>query len=208
MKIVEIFHSLQGEGNNIGKPTVFIRTAGCNLRCGWCDTRYAWDGGEKMSVQEILERVKRFDTQQVCITGGEPLLQDELNELIDGLLKMDKKVDIQTNGSLDISDLVKKDVSVSMDYKTPSSGMKDKMLKENIKRLRKRDELKFVIADQKDFKYAVDLLRGHEYLSNIIFQPEGGEDLKELAEWVLEEDIDVRVLPQLHKIIWGDERGV
>ncbi len=208
MNIIEIFHSLQGEGADIGLPSVFIRCSGCNLKCEWCDTKYAWGDGEEKSVEEVVEEVEDYAAERVCITGGEPLLQDDLDELIDELLRRKKRISVQTNGSLDISDLVDKDVSVSMDYKTPSSAMEDEMLEENIDLLREGDELKFVIADKKDLEYAVEILKEHVDVANVIFQPEGGKDLKELAETVLEKELDVRVLPQLHKLIWGDRRGV
>jgi len=207
MQISEIFHSLQGEGADIGRPTSFIRTAGCNLRCEWCDTKYAWDDGEETSVEEVIDKVKGFDCRRVCITGGEPLLQEDLIELVDSLLP-DHEISVETNGSMDISKLVERDLKVSMDHKTPSSCMEERMKKENLDLLRERDQLKFVISDEEDYEFSKQILEKHEISSDIIFQAEEDGNLKDLAEHVLEDELDVRVLPQLHKIIWGDERRV
>ncbi len=204
MHISEIFHSLQGEGKDIGLPTSFIRTTGCNLRCEWCDTRYAWEGGKKMSIREIKDKIKDFDCQRLCITGGEPLLQDDLIELIDSLLPK-YKINVETNGSLDISELIERDLRVSMDYKTPSSGMTDKMKNENLDILRKKDQLKFVISDQRDYDYSLEFIKREALQCEIIMQPTKNWNLRDLANSVLGDEIDVRVLPQLHKIIWDDE---
>ncbi len=207
MKIIEIFHSLQGEGIKIGLPTSFVRTSGCNLRCEWCDTRYAWEGGEEMSVGEIESRLEEIGCQRVCVTGGEPLFQDEIMSLIDALLE-NYEVSVETNGSFDISDLVGKDMTVSMDYKTPSSGMEDRMLDSNLDLLREKDQLKFVILDREDYEFSVELLKRLDVNCEIIFQPGGEKGLRDVAEWVVEDGLDVRVLPQLHKVIWGEREGV
>ncbi len=207
MEICEIFHSLQGEGINIGLPTIFVRTAGCNLRCEWCDTRYAWEGGEEISIHEIMEKLDSIGCDRVCITGGEPLLQNDVLDLIDILLPR-YDISVETNGSLDISELKRKDLMVSMDHKTPSSGMEGKMLEKNLKLLDENDQLKFVIADDIDYRFNKEILSRFDPRCEIIFQAEEGSDLKELAESVLKDGLDVRVLPQLHKIIWEDEEGV
>ncbi len=203
MKIIETFHSLQGEGKNIGLPTTFIRTGGCNLRCIWCDTKYAWENGEEMSIAEIKEKIR---CHRVCITGGEPLLQEDIYELIDSL--QGYQVSIETNGSIDIGKLMDKEVMVSMDHKTPSSKMTEKMRDENLKLLREKDQLKFVISDKEDYEFSSNVLKKHDLECEIIFQAVDNRDLKDLADSVLKDDLDVRVLPQLHKTIWGDERGV
>ncbi len=203
MKIIETFHSLQGEGKNIGLPTTFIRTGGCNLRCIWCDTKYAWENGEEMSIAEIKEKIR---CHRVCITGGEPLLQEDIYELIDSL--QGYQVSIETNGSIDIGKLMDKEVMVSMDHKTPSSKMTEKMRDENLKILREKDQLKFVISDKEDYEFSSNVLKKHDLECEIIFQAVDNRDLKNLADSVLKDDLDVRVLPQLHKTIWGDERGV
>jgi 7-carboxy-7-deazaguanine synthase len=210
MMVNEIFLSIQGEGKEIGRPTVFIRLTGCNLRCNWCDTEYAFYEGKKMSVEEVLDEVDRYGIKRVCITGGEPLLQrDEVLVLVDALLSRGYEISIETNGSLPI-DGIHENVLISMDWKTPSSGESEKMLESNLKFLREKDQLKFVIADERDYEYARDFLRKWRALLSceVIFQPVGVINIRWLAEKVLEDRLDVRVLPQLHKVIWGNERGV
>ena len=208
MRICEIFRSIQGEGLTMGVPTVFVRTAGCNLDCSWCDTKYAFTGGTEMSVREIMGRIGPCRT--VCVTGGEPMLQKDILELLDALLEAGKAVVLETNGSVDLSDVPKDPrMMISMDIKCPSSGMSDRMLDSNIGLLSMKDQLKFVIKDGADLDYAERYLKDHPVGTNVIFGPVGGtEGLEWLAGEVLERDIDARVLPQLHKIIWGDRRGV
>ncbi len=207
MQICEIFHSLQGEGKDIGLPTTFVRTAGCNLRCEWCDTRYAWEGGEEIAIDEIKEKLDTIICNKICITGGEPLLQEDLIDLIDLLLPK-YEISVETNGSLDISELAQKELTISMDYKTPSSSMEDEMMEENLKLLDEDDQLKFVIADKKDYDFSREVLKSSDITCEVIFQTEENYDIKELAESVLRDGLDVRVLPQLHKMIWGDKEGV
>ncbi|MFW5953198.1 MAG: 7-carboxy-7-deazaguanine synthase QueE [Candidatus Natronoplasma sp.] len=207
MDIYEIFHSLQGEGTDIGLPTIFVRTAGCNLRCEWCDTKYAWKGGKEIEIEKIKDKLDEIECQRVCITGGEPLLQDDLIKLVDMLLPK-YELSIETNGSLDISEIVEKDLKVSMDYKTPSSKMEDEMKQDNLPSLRKRDQLKFVISDRDDYEFSKKILERFDLRCEIVFQTEESIDIKELAEYVLEDRLEVRVLPQLHKIIWADQKGV
>jgi len=207
MKICEYFGSIQGEGITIGVPTYFIRTAGCNLRCEWCDTAYAQEGGTETSVDEIMEMVD--DTKDVCVTGGEPLLQKDILELIDRLLRAGKRIVIETNGSRDISAIPKNDmIIISMDVKCPSSGMSDKNLLSNLQHLSKKDQLKFVIGDQVDLNYAIRFIRENPVDTNIIFGAVGGMDLLPIAEEVIHRKLNVRVLPQLHKIIWGNKGSV
>jgi len=209
MKINEIFHSIQGEGKNIGLPTIFVRTTGCNLRCTYCDTTYAYYEGEEMNLHDIIEKIKRWNCRRICLTGGEPLLQEEMPEFVDMLVQYKYDINIETNGSMDISDIVKKDVVISMDMKCPSSGMHDKMREENIGLLRKRDELKFVLGNREDYKYAVDTIKKHEPVCSIVMQPSWGKlDAAKLAEWILDDGIDVRLSFQLHKILWGDRKGI
>ena len=207
MKICEYFRSIQGEGITIGLPTYFIRTTGCNLRCVWCDTKYALEGGMEASVDEIMDMVD--DTENVCITGGEPLLQNDMPVLLDRLLKVGKRIVIETNGSVDVSWIPKDDrIIVSMDIKCPSSGMAGKSLISNLGHLGKKDQLKFVIGDYADLNYAVGFLRENTTDANVIFCSVGGMDLLPIAEEVISRKLNVRVLPQLHKIIWGDKRSV
>jgi len=207
MKIYEIFHSLQGEGKDIGLPTTFVRTAGCNLRCEWCDTKYAWKGGKEIEIEKIKEKLDEIKCQRICITGGEPLLQDDLIKLADMLLPK-YELSIETNGSLDISEVVERDLKVSMDYKTPSSKMEDEMNQDNLDLLRERDQLKFVISDREDYEFSKDMLERFNLRCEIVFQSEENLDIRELAEFVLEDGLEVRVSPQLHKIIWSDQKGV
>ncbi|MFP4143464.1 MAG: 7-carboxy-7-deazaguanine synthase QueE, partial [Thermoplasmata archaeon] len=205
--ITEIFHSLQGEGIKIGLPTTFVRTSGCNLRCEWCDTRYAWEGGEEMEVSDILEKIDEIGCSRVCVTGGEPLLQDDILSLIDQLLE-NYEISVETNGSIDLYKLVERDLMVSMDYKTPSSKMEKEMRDENLKLLRKNDQLKFVISDEEDYEFSKDILKKFDPRCEVIFQTEESFDIRQLAGSVLEDDLDVRVLPQLHKMIWNDKECV
>jgi len=207
MRICEMFRSVQGEGIMIGSVTFFIRTVGCNLSCSWCDTPYSREGGEELSVDDIMSRVK--NENNICITGGEPLLQNDIYDLIDALLGVGKKVVMETNGSVDISKVpVNRDMIISMDIKCPSSGMNDKMMISNIGHLKSTDQLKFVISGRSDMEYAESFISSREIKCNIILIPAGGTDIKPLAEEVLGRRMNVRVLPQLHKIIWGNERAV
>jgi len=207
MMITETFRSLQGEGKRIGALTYFIRSSGCNLRCTWCDTGYSMSGGTEMSVNEICDLVK--DDEEICFTGGEPLLQEDAPELIERLSSQGKTVVIETNGSVDISSIPdRENIIISMDIKCPSSGMHDKMLFDNIGYLKKKDQLKFVISDGDDLEYAVSVYEKYRPGCEVIFSPVGGMDIEPLAEEIIERRLAVRVLPQLHKIIWGNRTGV
>ncbi len=210
MRICEIFRSIQGEGLQMGLPTVFVRTVGCNLRCTWCDTGYSFEGGREMSLDEIVREVG--DCPRVCLTGGEPMLQPDAVDLMRRLLSMGRCIDLETNGSVDLSEVPDDPrVLISMDWKCPSSGSTGGMLPSNLALLSKRDQLKFVIGGDEDLDYAVSFVRAHRLDSrtNVIFGPVGGTvDLERLVDRVLAEGIDVRVLPQLHKIIWGSRQGV
>lgn len=207
MIICEIYRSLQGEGLMMGLPTVFVRTVGCNLSCRWCDTLHSREGGEEMSLEEVLAQVG--EGRNVCLTGGEPLMQEDAVELIELLLENGKHVTLETNGSLDISVLPDHPrLLVSMDVKCPKSGMEGSTRMENIPHLREADQLKFIIADGIDLHYAIEVLRSNPVRCNVIFSPVDGMDLEPLAEEVLASGLEVRVLPQLHKIIWGEKSGV
>ncbi len=208
MRICEIFNSIQGEGLTMGAPTVFVRAVGCNLRCGWCDTDYSFEGGTEMTVNEIIRRVG--DAFRVCLTGGEPMLQPDAPELIWRLASEGIQVVLETNGSVDLFGIPDYPlVQISMDWKCPSSGMTDRMLPSNLDILSGKDQLKFIIEDDADLDYAVDFVKTHNIRSSVIFGPVGGtEHLDWLVQRVLSEHLDIRVLPQLHKIIWGDRTGV
>ena len=208
MRICEIFHSIQGEGLMMGVPTTFVRTVGCNLRCEWCDTQYSMDGGEEMSLDAIMERIG--DVKHVCVTGGEPMLQPEMPELLRRLVSAGKQVVLETNGSVDLSQVPTGPLMlISMEIKCPSSGMTDRMLYSNLSLLSRKDQLKFIVRDDEDFDFALEVLKMYPVDTNVIFGPVGGTvKLEWLVERVLGSGVDARVLPQLHKIIWGDKRAV
>jgi len=205
MRICEIFVSLQGEGTDAGTPCTFVRLAGCNLRCSYCDTEYAFHGGKEMSDGEISDTVSGLGCRRVCITGGEPLLQD-VRSLCNLLRSEGFHVKLETNGSLPLKGSF--DI-VDMDIKTPSSGESGRMRFSNISKLRKKDELKFVISDKKDYDYSKEILERFTPRCNVIFQPSYGVLKPEtLAEWIMSDRINVRLGIQLHKILWGDRREV
>jgi 7-carboxy-7-deazaguanine synthase len=206
MKIYSIFKSLQGEGLTIGAPTTFIRTSGCPLRCTYCDTPQAFEKGEQMSLEAILKKVGQMGCRHVCLTGGEPLAQKDAIKLIEMILDKGYHLVLETNGAMPLDELpCVENLTISMDIKCPSSGESEKMMFENIDILGPTDQLKFVIQDDDDYKYAKQIIEKYSPKCEVIFTPVGGKDLRELAEKVLKERLDVRVLPQLHKFIWGDE---
>ena len=213
LKVNEIFYSIQGESSYAGRPCVFVRLSGCNLRCSYCDTRYAYDEGEDMEIPEIAPRVASYRCPLVEITGGEPLTQKETPRLVRHLLDTGYQVLLETNGSQDISGIDERCVRV-VDIKCPSSGEHEKNDPENPARLTGRDEIKFVIGDRRDYEFAgkildsinPDLLRKIPVHFSPVF---GKMDLELLAGWILEDHRDVRLQLQLHKIIWDPEkRGV
>jgi 7-carboxy-7-deazaguanine synthase len=210
LKVSEIFHSIQGESSWSGLPCVFIRLTGCNLRCAYCDTRYAYEQGRFMEIPDILEQVRRLRCNLVEVTGGEPLIQEETPFLIGGLLGEGHTVLLETNGSMDISGVDRRCARI-VDIKCPSSAMAGQNDLRNLKRLRARDELKFVIGNRHDYEFAKDLLatlpaaRLKVNLSPVF----GALAPRSLAEWILADRLPVRLNLQLHKIIWDPEtRGV
>ena len=207
LRVTEIFRSIQGEGVRMGVPTTFVRLTGCNLRCRWCDTAFAYEGGREMSVADVMAEVDRFGCSEVCITGGEPMAQHIL-PLVQRLVRSGRSVVVETNGSFPVGDLLIDGVSVSMDWKLPSSGVAGEMRLENLPLLRPVDQLKSVVSDAADLSALVALLRRTPVRAPVVVQPVGGIDLEWLVDAVLSAGLDVRVLPQLHKIIWGEERGV
>ena len=213
MKISEIFFSLQGEGVEIGLPTVFVRLFACDLRCSWCDTMYAVEGRDysNYTVAEVTQEIGKHECNRVCITGGEPLIQKkEAEELAGVLIDTGYSIVLETSGHKMPPPVFWTDKCViSMDCKCPGSGMQDRMDFGLYEKLRERDQLKFVLADETDYEYAKDVISRYSIKANIIFQPVGGEGLGWISAKVMEEKIQgVRVLPQLHKIIWGNKRGV
>ncbi len=208
LKVNEMFSSIQGEGIYIGTPMFFIRLTGCNLRCKWCDTTYAFYEGKDMEISELADAVEKSGLKWVCITGGEPLIQDDVYSLIYRLME-EKDVLIETNGSISIEEVPTEDsVHVSLDIKTPSSGMHKAMKFENLDYLGTGDFVKFVIMDRADYEYARKVLDENDVKVETVFQPAWGTDIRWLIEKVIEDKLNVRVLPQLHKMIWGEKRGV
>ncbi|MDR2876174.1 MAG: 7-carboxy-7-deazaguanine synthase QueE [Methylobacillus sp.] len=209
MKIYEIFHSLQGESTRVGLPTVFVRLSGCPLRCVYCDTAYAFQGGKNMRVEQVLERVAAFGTPYVTVTGGEPLAQKECLALLEKLCDAGYSVSLETGGALDTS-RVDARVSVILDLKTPGSGEAEKNLWSNLAHLKPADEVKFVLCDRADYDWAKQTLaeRGIADKCTVLFSPVYSRlDPADLADWVLQDRLPVRVQVQLHKILWGETPG-
>ena len=211
MKINEIFKSIQGESSFAGLPTLFVRLTGCNLRCQWCDTKYAYDEAVDLTVDEVIGRVNAFGLQFVQITGGEPMLQGDVYELMDRLLISGYKVSLETNGSMDLSSVDTRVVKI-IDIKCPSSGESGQMYFNNLNYLLKSDEIKFVIKDRDDYNWAKGIIDRYNLIErcNILVSPVYGEiEPREMAEWILEDNLNVRLQIQLHKLIWHPEmRGV
>jgi 7-carboxy-7-deazaguanine synthase len=210
LRIFEIFHSLQGESTRVGLPTVFVRLTGCPLRCGYCDTEYAFHGGSTQSFDEILARVASYQAQYVCVTGGEPLAQKGCHELLKMLCDAGYKVSIETSGAMNIAQVDER-VSVIMDIKTPGSGEESKNLWTNVAALSAKDELKFVLVDRADYDWAKQILVKYDLTSicPVLFSPVYKTlPPADLAAWVLEDHLPVRMQVQLHKILWGEKAGV
>ena len=210
MKVNEIFLSIQGESLSAGFPTVFVRFTGCNLRCIYCDTRYAYKEGEDMTPSEVFEEIKKLHYKRVCLTGGEPLLQKELGQLLEFL--DDYIVTIETNGSVSLKSVELKNPKHSyvMDMKVPSSGCSDQMLFENFDLLRDNDEIKFVIGSRVDYDWAKNIISKYHKKGTVTFSPVYGKiDYSGIVKWILEDKLDARFQVQLHKVIWGpDKTGV
>ncbi len=209
LRINEIFFSLQGEARTVGIPTVFVRLTGCPLRCKYCDTTYAFQGGEWKTFDEIVEEILKYETAYVTVTGGEPLAQPNCIPLLELLCDKGFKVSLETSGALDISDVDER-VSTVMDIKTPASGEQERNLFENIAQLSKTDQVKFVICDRNDYMWAKELIIRYELadLCEVLISPSHGQvNATELAEWVLEDRLPVRFQIQLHKELWGDGPG-
>jgi 7-carboxy-7-deazaguanine synthase len=211
LKINEIFHSIQGESTHAGRPCVFVRLTYCNLRCNYCDTEYAFTEGRDMSIADIIKGIRAYDCNIVEITGGEPLVQSNVHHLMKQLCDEGHEVLLETGGSLDISDV---DLRVKriVDFKCPSSAMAGKNLWENVRHLKETDEVKFVIGDRLDYEWAKEMVVEYKLLHrcpillSVVFNK---LEPVQLAEWILEDRLDVRMQLQLHKYIWHPEmRGV
>jgi len=209
LKITEIFHSLQGEARQAGLPTVFVRLTGCPLRCSYCDSEYAFHGGEWMHFDSLIETIGQFGTRHVCVTGGEPLAQKRCAEFLVRLCDEGFAVSLETSGAMDIR-LADQRVSRVMDLKTPGSGEADRNLWDNLQALTPHDQVKFVICSRADYEWAREQLAAHGLADRceVLFSPSWGQvNAAELAEWILADQLPVRFQLQLHKVLWGDARG-
>lgn len=209
LRVNEIFYSLQGESRSSGFPTVFVRLTGCPLRCGYCDSEYAFHEGAWMTSEEILDHVASHAPRYVTVTGGEPLAQRPCETLLTKLCDAGYEVSLETSGALDIS-RVDARVRIVMDIKTPGSGEADKNNAANRQRLKPIDEIKFVLCDRADYEWSRDLMRAERLNEHceILFSPVWGRlPPKDLAEWILADRLPVRMQMQLHKLLWGEERG-
>lgn len=218
LRITEIFYSLQGEANTAGLPTVFIRLTGCPLRCTYCDTTYSFEGGERWSLEKIIETAKSYHTPYICITGGEPLAQPNCIKLIDQLCALGFEVSLETSGALDVS---KVDMRVSkvLDLKTPTSGEDHRNLMSNLDYLTPKDQIKFVICNREDYEWSKQQVAHYQLnqkVDTVWFSPafaveKGNAKLpafaRDLAQWILEDHLPVRFQLQLHKLLWQDETG-
>lgn len=208
LRVSEIFYSLQGETSRSGFPTVFVRLTGCPLRCGYCDTAYAFQGGERLSVAEILAQVAQYPVRYVTLTGGEPLAQREALALLRALCDAGYDVSLETSGALDISGVDAR-VARIVDVKTPGSGEVEKNRWENLTLLTAQDELKFVIVDEADYQWARGILQKYDLAARcpLLFSPVHGMNAGLLADWILRDHLPVRLQLQLHKLLWNDARG-
>ena len=210
LKIHEIFYLLQGESSWVGLPTVFVRLTGCPMRCVYCDTAYAFNGGSNIEISDILLKVAEYGTQYVTVTGGEPLAQKDCLILLKDLCDAGYSVSLETGGAIDTSKVDSR-VSVILDIKTPGSGEMENNKWGNLAHLKKTDEVKFVLCNRADYEWAKELLITHDIANKcpILFSPVYEQvNPTELAEWVLEDKLPVRMQVQLHKILWGEKPGV
>lgn len=211
LKVNEIFHSIQGESRHAGRPCVMVRLTACNLRCTWCDTAYAFEDGRDETVAQVIDRVAGFGTRYVLVTGGEPLLQAGVHQLMTALLDDGYEVALETGGSLDVRPVDRR-VHIVMDLKCPGSGMEDRNLWANLEALKPTDEIKFVVRDRADYEWSRDVLRRTRLAGRfgVLVSPVHGVlHPRPLSEWILEDGLPVRLQLQLHKYIWpADMRGV
>ena len=209
LKITEIFNSIQGETSKIGLPTVFIRLTGCPLRCQYCDTSYAFYGGTVMLFEDIIHQVKKYNCKDICVTGGEPLAQSNSKELLKNLVDLDFNVSLETSGSMSLEGIDER-VKVIMDIKTPDSEEATKNRWENIEILKKSDELKFVICSREDYQWSKAIVEKYKMdkICPILFSPcSESLDPRDLAEWILSDQLPIRFQMQIHKILWDNQPG-
>ncbi len=210
LRITEIFYSIQGESNSAGWPTVFVRLTGCPMRCQYCDTAYAFDGGKLLSIEQILAQVERYRSRFVTVTGGEPLAQKPCWPLLQTLCDAGYKVSLETGGAISTAGVDAR-VSTVLDIKTPGSGEQKTNMWDNLPRLRAHDQVKFVICDRADYEWArfkLDEYQLPHKVSDVLFSPSHAQqDARELAEWILQDGLAVRLQLQTHKYLWGDVPG-
>ncbi len=209
LRVTEIFHSIQGESSRVGLPTVFVRLTGCPLRCVWCDTEYAFSGGELLDLAAIMRRVAEFDCNSICVTGGEPLAQKNCLPLLAALCDAGYSVSLETSGALDIGGVDSR-VARIVNLKAPGSGEVARNRWENIELLKANDELKCVIASREDYDWAVSACRQRRLFERcpVLFSPVQGQlDPAQLAQWILDDRLPLRFQLQLHKVLWGSAQG-
>lgn len=209
LRITEIFHSIQGEADAVGWPTVFVRLTGCPLRCTWCDTTYSFHGGQWRDIDDIVREVAGYGARHVCVTGGEPLSQKRCLILLARLCDAGHEVSLETSGALDVSQVDPR-VRKVVDLKAPGSGELKRNRWSNLEHLRPHDQVKFVLADRADYEWAREVLHEHaiDARCQVLFSPvQGSLKPRELAEWILADRLPVRLQLQLHKLLWGDEPG-
>lgn len=209
LRITELFYSLQGESVTVGLPTVFVRLTGCPLRCQYCDTAYAFNGGELIPIEDILKRIEEFNCQYICVTGGEPLAQPRCIDLLNELTERGYQVSLETSGARDISQVDKR-VMIVMDLKTPDSKECDKNRLSNLAHIKKTDQIKFVLCSENDYQWACNIINEHELLkrTQVLLSPSWGQlNPTLLADWIIKDRLAVRFQLQLHKVLWNDEPG-
>ena len=210
LKVFEIFYSLQGESSRVGLPTIFIRLSGCPMRCHYCDTAYAFQGGSMMSMDDIMSSIKKYDTRYVTVTGGEPLAQKEVLNLLKTLADSDYEVSLETGGGLSIKEVDPR-VKIILDIKTPESGEEKKNHWENLEIIDSKDEIKFVLCSRGDYEWAKQILDQYQLTEKceILFSPVYQKlNATDLGNWILKDQLHVRMQIQLHKLLWGEKPGV
>lgn len=210
LKVFEIFYSLQGESSRVGLPTIFIRLSGCPMRCHYCDTAYAFQGGSMMGIDDIMSSIKKYDTRYVTVTGGEPLAQKEVLNLLKTLADSDYEVSLETGGGLSIKEVDPR-VKIILDIKTPESGEEKKNHWENLEVINSKDEIKFVLCSRGDYEWAKQILDQYQLTEKceILFSPVYQKlNATDLGNWILKDQLHVRMQIQLHKLLWGEKPGV
>ncbi|MFM1824675.1 MAG: 7-carboxy-7-deazaguanine synthase [Pseudomonadota bacterium] len=210
LKIFEIFYSLQGESSRVGLPTIFIRLSGCPMRCHYCDTAYAFQGGSMMAIDEIMETIKKYDTCYVTVTGGEPLAQKEVLSLLKVLADQNYEVSLETGGGLSIKEVDPR-IKIILDIKTPESGEEKKNHWDNLNLIHSKDEIKFVLCSREDYDWAKKILNQYKLAEkcDVLFSPVYQKlNATDLGNWILEDQLPIRMQIQLHKLLWGEKPGV